>query len=85
MESESAARGGRGQPLAAAVAEEEPVGSIRTMERVAAAKKIIENGYRERSKNLRERNERYHHHHRSCLRPQIRTLTHYCLIPPRAV
>ncbi|XP_051181009.1 uncharacterized protein [Lolium perenne] len=58
MESESAARGGRGQPLAAAVAEEEPVGSIRTMERVAAAKKIIENGYRERSKNLRERNER---------------------------
>jgi hypothetical protein len=31
------------------------------MERVAAAKKIIENGYRERTKNLRERNERYHH------------------------
>ncbi|KAM0849281.1 hypothetical protein ACQ4PT_053816 [Festuca glaucescens] len=57
MESESAARGGRGEPLAA-VAEEEPVGSIRTMERVAAAKKIIENGYRERTKNLRERNER---------------------------
>ncbi|EMS60400.1 hypothetical protein TRIUR3_26403 [Triticum urartu] len=29
------------------------------MERVAAAKKIIENDYRERMKNLRERNERW--------------------------
>lgn len=54
MESETAARGGRSQPLA-----EEAVGSSRTMERVAAAKKIIENDYRERMKNLRERNERY--------------------------
>ncbi|KAF6983002.1 hypothetical protein CFC21_001306 [Triticum aestivum] len=53
MESETAARGGRSQPLA-----EEAVGSSRTMERVAAAKKIIENDYRERMKNLRERNER---------------------------
>ena len=54
MESETAARGGRSQPLV-----EEAVGSSRTMERVAAAKKIIENDYRERMKNLRERNERY--------------------------
>jgi hypothetical protein len=83
MESESAARGGRGQPLAAVAEEQEPVVSSRTMERVAAAKKIIENGYRERTKNLRERNERYHH--RSFLRPQIRTFTRQFPIPPRVV
>jgi hypothetical protein len=55
-----------GEPLAA-VAEEgeaggeaaEAVGSTLTMERVAAAKKFIENHYRSQMKNIQERKERY--------------------------
>jgi len=52
------------EPLAA-VAEEgegegaEAVGSTLTMERVAAAKKLIENHYRSQMKNIQERKERY--------------------------
>jgi hypothetical protein len=52
------------EPLAA-VAEEgegeaaEAVGSTLTMERVAAAKKFIENHYRSQMKNIQERKERY--------------------------
>jgi hypothetical protein len=53
------------EPLAA-VAEEgdgveanEAVGSTLTMERVAAAKKFIENHYRAQKKNFQERRERY--------------------------
>ncbi|KAL6838729.1 hypothetical protein ACP4OV_031443 [Aristida adscensionis] len=55
--------GAAGEPLAA-VAEEgeageaEAVGSTLTMERVAAAKKFIENHYRAQMKNIQERKER---------------------------
>lgn len=72
MESEMAdapkpapAAGVTAEPLAA-VAEEgdaaeanESVGSTLTMERVAAAKKFIENHYRSQMKTLQERKERY--------------------------
>lgn len=72
MAEESAARGGAGQ--LAAVAEEgeggavagahapapaAAVGSSKTMERVAAAKKFIEDHYKAQMKNLQERKERY--------------------------
>jgi hypothetical protein len=62
MAEEPSARGGGG-PLAA-VAEEgegEPaaVVSSRTMERVAAAKKFIEDYYRSQLKNMQERKDRY--------------------------
>jgi serine/threonine kinase 38 len=50
------------QPVLATVAEEggggEEVGSTLTRERVAAAKKFIENHYRAQTKNLQERRER---------------------------
>jgi serine/threonine kinase 38 len=50
------------QPVLETVAEEggggEEVGSTLTMERVAAAKKFIENHYRAQTKNLQERRER---------------------------
>ena len=68
-EAPAAARGGAGQ--LAAVAEEEGegagaaeevapvVGSTKTMERVAAAKKFIEDHYKTQMKTLQERKERY--------------------------
>jgi hypothetical protein len=69
-EAPAAARGGAGQ--LAAVAEEEgegavagaeevapAVGSSKTMERVAAAKKFIEDHYKAQMKTLQERKERY--------------------------
>lgn len=40
-------------------AEEEVQGSSLTMEKVAAAKKFIENHYRAQMKNIQERKERY--------------------------
>ncbi|WVZ96815.1 hypothetical protein U9M48_042404 [Paspalum notatum var. saurae] len=53
------------QPLAAVAEEGEaeepralPVGSTKTMERVAAAKKFIEDHYRAQTKNMQERKER---------------------------
>ena len=39
--------------------EEEVLGSSSTMEKVAAAKKFIENHYRAQMKNIQERKERY--------------------------
>lgn len=39
--------------------EEEVLGSSLTMEKVAAAKKYIENHYRTQMKNIQERRERY--------------------------
>lgn len=39
--------------------EEETLGSILTMEKVAAAKQFIENHYRAQMKNIQERKERY--------------------------
>lgn len=66
MAEEPAARGAGGQ--LAAVAEEgegeaeaapAAVGSSKTMERVAAAKKFIEDHYRAQMKNIQERKERY--------------------------
>lgn len=39
--------------------EEEVLGSSLTMEKVAAAKKFIENHYRNQMKNIQERKERY--------------------------
>lgn len=38
---------------------EEVLGSTLTMEKVAAAKKFIENHYRAQRKNIQERKERY--------------------------
>lgn len=68
--SAAAPRGGAGQlaPVAeegdgAAVAQAEAppaaAGSTKTMERVAAAKKFIEDHYKAQMKNLQERKERY--------------------------
>ncbi|WOL14044.1 serine/threonine-protein kinase 38 [Canna indica] len=65
MEKEGRENGGEAAAAAgglAAVAEEveveEAVGSSLTMERVAAAKKFIENHYRNQTKNIQERKER---------------------------
>jgi demethoxyubiquinone hydroxylase (CLK1/Coq7/Cat5 family) len=41
--------------------EEEVLGSSLTMEKVAAAKKFIENHYRAQMKNIQDRKERYYH------------------------
>jgi demethoxyubiquinone hydroxylase (CLK1/Coq7/Cat5 family) len=40
--------------------EEEVLGSSLTMEKVAAAKKFIENHYRAQMKNIQDRKERYY-------------------------
>lgn len=49
---------GEGEAEAGADAPAEAVGSTLTMERVAAAKKFIENHYRSQMKNIQERKER---------------------------
>ncbi|RRT64108.1 hypothetical protein BHE74_00033623 [Ensete ventricosum] len=57
-EAATAAAGGLAAVAEEVEEEEEAVGSSLTMERVAAAKKFIENHYRNQMKNIQERKER---------------------------
>lgn len=61
MEVDGEENRGRGLPAVAEEAElaEEQPGSSATMERVAAAKKFIENHYKSHMKTFQERRERY--------------------------
>jgi hypothetical protein len=58
-EPSAAARGGGGPLAAEGGGEPAAVVSSRTMERVAAAKKFIEDYYRSQMKNIQERKDRY--------------------------